>query len=191
LEKYPKEIDEVITMPPARRSPLQWAFYHMARWQYQFAPGENGKNIEARLKGADKEKWLALRKQLSTFDAIKPAPLPLGSGITDIGREASAHHLLKGGTYDAYGAEVQPGVLSVIDPRPATITPCDKAETTGRRTALADWLTDPKNPLVARVMVNRLWQQHFGRGIVGTPNQVQQGQEMDELLKQVLSHLAK
>lgn len=170
LEKYPEEIDQVLTMPPATRSPLQWSFYHMARWQYQFAPGENGKNIEARLKGAEKEKWLALRKQLATFDAIKPAPLPLGSGITDVGRAAPAHYLLKGGTYDAYGAEVQPGILSVIDARPTTITPCDKAETTGRRTALANWLTDPNNPLVARVLVNRLWQHHFGRGIVGTPN---------------------
>jgi hypothetical protein len=170
LEKYPEEIEEVLTMPPAKRSPLQWAFYHMARWQYQFAPGENGKNIEAQLKGAEKEKWKALRKELAAFDAIKPAPLPLGSGITDIGREAPAHHLLKGGTYDAYGTEVQPGILSVIDPSPTTITPCDKAETTGRRTALANWLTDPKNPLVARVMVNRLWQHHFGRGIIGTPN---------------------
>jgi hypothetical protein len=170
LEKYPEEIDEVLTMPAAKRSPLQWAFYHMARWQYQFAPGENGKNIEARLKGEEKEKWLALRKQLAAFDAIKPAPLPLGSGITDVGREAPAHYLLKGGTYDAYGAEVQPGVLSVIDPRPTAITPCDKAPTTGRRTALANWLTDPQNPLTARVMVNRLWQHHFGRGIVGTPN---------------------
>ncbi len=39
-----------------------------------------------------------------------------------------------------------------------------------RRTALAEWLTDPSHPLVARVMVNRIWQGHFGRGIVGTPN---------------------
>ena len=170
LEKYPEEIDEVLTMSPAKRTPLQWAFYYMARWQYQFAPGENGKNIEARLKGADKEKWLALRRELAGYDAIKPAPLPFGSGITDIGREAPPHHVLKGGVYDGYDGEVQPGVLSVIDPRPATITPCDNAPTTGRRTALANWLTDPKNPLVARVMVNRLWQHHFGRGIVGTPN---------------------
>ncbi len=189
LEKYPEEIDQVLTMPPAERSPLQWSFYHMARWQYQFAPGENGKNIEARLKGAEKETWLALRKQLAAFDAIKPKPLPLGSGITDIGREAPAHHLLKGGTYDAYGAEVQPGVLSVIDPRPATITPCDKAETTGRRTALAEWLTDPKNPLVARVMVNRLWQHHFGRGIVGTPNDFGMMREM-ETHRELLDWLA-
>ena len=39
-----------------------------------------------------------------------------------------------------------------------------------RRKALAEWLSDPSNPLVARVMVNRIWQGHFVRGIVGTPN---------------------
>jgi hypothetical protein len=40
---------------------------------------------------------------------------------------------------------------------------------TGRRSVLAAWLTDPKNPLPARVMVNRIWHYHFGRGIVSTP----------------------
>ena len=39
-----------------------------------------------------------------------------------------------------------------------------------RRLALADWITDPNNPLTARVIVNRLWQWHFGRGIVATPS---------------------
>ena len=48
-------------------------------------------------------------------------------------------------------------------------TPPTDGKTTGRRTALANWIADPKNPLTARVIVNRLWQQHFGRGIVGTP----------------------
>ncbi|HYO83757.1 MAG TPA: DUF1553 domain-containing protein, partial [Bryobacteraceae bacterium] len=42
--------------------------------------------------------------------------------------------------------------------------------TTGRRTALAKWISDPANPLTARVMVNRVWQYHFGRGLLSTPS---------------------
>ena len=58
------------------------------------------------------------------------------------------------------GDEVQPGFLSILDPTDAKITPLPNS--TGRRTALAAWLTDPKNPLVARVMVNRIWHYNFG-----------------------------
>jgi hypothetical protein len=56
-----------------------------------------------------------------------------------------------------------------LDPSDAKITPPAGLNSTGRRSALAVWLTDPKNPLTARVMVNRIWQYHFGRGIVATP----------------------
>lgn len=46
----------------------------------------------------------------------------------------------------------------------------DEDDEPSRRRALADWLTSPKNPLLARVMVNRIWQHHFGRGLVATPS---------------------
>jgi hypothetical protein len=65
------------------------------------------------------------------------------------------------------GDEVQPGFLSILDPTDAKVTALPNS--TGRRTALAAWLTDPKNPLVARVMVNRIWHYNFGKGIVATP----------------------
>jgi hypothetical protein len=64
---------------------------------------------------------------------------------------------------------VAPGGLSVLDsalPLPPTKL---TTGTTGRRLALANWLTDPKHPLTARVMVNRVWMLHFGKGLVGTP----------------------
>lgn len=59
-----------------------------------------------------------------------------------------------------------PTILGAPDP---TIPPA-KGKTSNRRTALADWLASKSNPLTARVMVNRLWQHHFGRGIVPSPS---------------------
>ena len=63
---------------------------------------------------------------------------------------------------------VEPAFLTVLDPPQPTIVPPADGETTGRRLALAEWITSPDNPLTARVIVNRLWQHHFGRGIVRT-----------------------
>jgi hypothetical protein len=64
---------------------------------------------------------------------------------------------------------VWPYFPSNQDPRDARITPTPDGKSTGRRSALAAWLTDPKNPLPARVMVNRIWHYNFGQGIVSTP----------------------
>jgi mono/diheme cytochrome c family protein len=67
---------------------------------------------------------------------------------------------------------VQPGGLSVVSSTGERLkfsANDAKSPTTGRRLAFARWLTDGKNPLVARVIANRIWLHHFGRGIVGTP----------------------
>ena len=73
------------------------------------------------------------------------------------------------------GKEVKPQFLRVLFADDASAVPNipkpdDGAKSSGRRTVLADWLASPKNPLTARVMVNRVWQHHFGRAIVETPN---------------------
>jgi hypothetical protein len=60
-----------------------------------------------------------------------------------------------------------PAVLRAVAEDPAIVP---NAGSSGRRRALAEWLTRPDHPLTARVMVNRLWQRHFGRGLVGTPS---------------------
>ena len=70
-------------------------------------------------------------------------------------------HVLKRGDVKRKLAAVQPGVVRVAS---------TSAEAPRTRLDLAKWIAEPKHPLTARVIVNRLWQQHFGRGIVGTPN---------------------
>jgi hypothetical protein len=74
-----------------------------------------------------------------------------------------AHVLLRGNPA-LLGPEVGPGVPEVLGGSSAF--PHDR----GKRLVLAEWLTDPRNPRTARVLANRLWQYHFGRGIVPTPN---------------------
>lgn len=70
------------------------------------------------------------------------------------------------------GPHVEPGVLSALEtPQPFDwSSPQTDAHTSGRRLAFARWLTQPEHPLTARVMVNRIWMHHFGRGIVDTPD---------------------
>lgn len=82
-------------------------------------------------------------------------------------------HLLRRGNYQTPGRVVEPGVIAVLDDpaRPFVFPPADaKLGTSGRRRALAEWLTEPRHPLLARVMVNRVWQHHFGKGLVSTPD---------------------
>ena len=108
-------------------------------------------------------------QQIAALESQRPAPLDEISLLFDVQAAPVPHHLLVRGDYRALGDEVPPGVPRVLcgpdrnyEP---TATPDSAA---GRRTALARWITHPRHPLLARVTVNRLWQNHFGRGIVST-----------------------
>ena len=82
------------------------------------------------------------------------------------------NHLLYRGNIDTPGPKVEPGFVSVLTPAgedEVTRPPDTKGESSGRRLAFAQWLTSEKNPLTARVMVNKIWQHLFGKGIVATP----------------------
>ncbi len=81
-------------------------------------------------------------------------------------------HMMLGGDCNRPGAEVQPGVPAVLDNGKAMFPAATTAPNggAGRRLALADWIVDPENPLTARVIVNRLWMYHFGRGLVNSPS---------------------
>ncbi len=166
LSRFPEEIKEVITMDPEKRTPYQWQMFHKAKTQVTFTD----EDMAALLKGDEKKQYADLKKELAAFDSIKPAPLNIGQGMVDASATAPKTHTLSVGAYDAPVAEVQPGFLSILDPTDAAIEPPADGKSTGRRSVLAKWLTQPGNPLTARVMVNRIWHYHFGRGLAGNPS---------------------
>ena len=79
-------------------------------------------------------------------------------------------HILLRGDFKKKGEKVEPGYLSALNPGPPIVEPQGVLFVPQRRKALAQWLTSPDQPLLGRVMVNRIWQGHFGEGIVRTPN---------------------
>lgn len=80
----------------------------------------------------------------------------------------STVHVLLRGSPEQPGEEVGPGTISCL-PLPAAFGTSELTDAQ-RRTALADWITSPKNPLTSRVIVNRIWHHHFGVGLVDTPS---------------------
>ncbi|HEX3871315.1 MAG TPA: DUF1553 domain-containing protein, partial [Pirellulales bacterium] len=79
-------------------------------------------------------------------------------------------HLLARGDVKKPEKLCEPGAIAAIEALPARFDLDEEASEAERRAALARWITDPRNPLTWRSIVNRVWQYHFGRGIVDTPN---------------------
>jgi len=168
IKTFEDEVQEAILMDPSKRNPFQQMMWHTASSRLTFDEEPDARTLRT-LKGDSGTRYAELKKQLAAFDSIRPAPRPIGQFMIDISAEAPPVYTLKNGNWQNAGDEVKPGFLSILAPGDAVITRPAGMNSTGRRSALAAWLTDPANPLPARVMVNRIWQHHFGRGIVATP----------------------
>jgi hypothetical protein len=97
--------------------------------------------------------------------------LPLGYILREPSPKAPETHILLRGQAGSPGLRVAPGVPSVLaSSQPSFPEPARDSKTSGRRLALARWLTGSRNPLTARVIVNRVWQSHFGAALVRTPS---------------------
>ena len=79
-------------------------------------------------------------------------------------------HVLVGGDIQSPAEQVSPGTLEAVERYAGLAPPGIPAGIEGRRAALARWIVDRRNPLTARVMVNRIWQHHFGRGLASDAN---------------------
>ncbi|MDA0833187.1 MAG: PSD1 and planctomycete cytochrome C domain-containing protein [Planctomycetota bacterium] len=112
-------------------------------------------------------------EQIAGIRAKKPVQ-DFVAVLTEVPGNIPATHLFYRGDHRDPREEIAPGGLSITeDDLTAVEFPADNPElpTSGRRLAFAQWLTNPKNPLVARVLVNRMWMHHFGRPLVNTPGE--------------------
>ncbi|MCW3100375.1 MAG: hypothetical protein JWL77_5993 [Chthonomonadaceae bacterium] len=124
--------------------------------------------IVGALSETDHKQWDVLKEQVRELTAQR-GDLPKAQIVTDQGKTFPASHVMIRGVADKLGDEVKPGFICALPGGDAEVGTSDATDkTTGRRRALAEWLVSRSNPLTARVFLNRVWRQHFGRGIVNT-----------------------
>jgi hypothetical protein len=160
--RFDEDYAKLLDRPEAECSPFEKQIRAMVAAQVY----SDKKFNPSTLKGAEKEKWDALAKELSAFDADKPKPPPMVMAMSEVGPVPPPQRLLKRGAWQRPGGELALGFLSNITTQVPDAKPT--ASTSGRRTVLANWIASADNPFTARVAVNRIWQQHFGRGLVAS-----------------------
>jgi uncharacterized protein DUF1553/uncharacterized protein DUF1549/cytochrome c len=168
-KELPEPLQVAIKADPAKRTEAQ----KRQATQVMDSVGVTEVELLAALSAEDRKKTEELKKQIDYLEKTKPPPLPSAMAITDPTATPTNSYFLHRGNTLSKGSPMEPGpplVLSASGREIVFPKPAPQAKTTDRRRALAKWLASEENPLTARVMVNRIWQHHFGNGIVETPN---------------------
>jgi len=158
MAHLPEEYRAVLAVPVNQRT---------AEQKQLAIAAEVGLKIEwtelvAALSPEDRARRADLRRRLHDLTRRAPAPPPNVPSVEELPAAPPTHVLVRGEVHKR-GAAVAPTFpVALGGPAPEPAGP--------RRPALVDWLVAPEHPLTARVLVNRLWQHHFGRGLVRTPN---------------------
>jgi hypothetical protein len=159
IEIFPDDVQGMMNKPEAQRTPYEQQVAALAWRQVDYEYGRLDRSIkgEASVKHAD------LKRKLAEHDKQKPVEPPFVLSVRETGAQGLDAVIPKKNTV------VPPAFLTVLSTsypaEPAKIEPVASGASTGRRTALARWLTEKSNPFTARLAMNRLWQLNFRRGL--------------------------
>jgi len=170
LEKLPEvlraDVEAALGIPAAQRNEIQR--YLAGKFEGLLAVSDQ--ELGSSLSETEKASVSALATEKAALLASRRSFGRI-QGLCDVGKPPDLHLLIRGDPTTP-GKIVEPGFPAVLcaPGRAGIERPREtKGDSSGRRLALANWLTRRDHPLTARVMVNRVWQHHFGKGIVATP----------------------
>lgn len=164
VSQFPPDIQEMYFKPVEEQTPYEKQMTELVQRQIVTQTSRINYANEFANEPEKLARYEALMVQLKELEKDKPEDLPKAFITTDISTNPVETYL--GGPQ---GEElVDPAFLTLLGGQEPDIKPT--AFSTGRRTALAEWIADPGNPLTTRVMANRIWHYHLGKGIVLTPN---------------------
>jgi hypothetical protein len=123
--------------------------------------------LNEKLAESSEQDRTTIDSQIKALESQRPAPLPSLFSVKNDFPNRTPIHLLEAGDEFKRGIRVGMRTLGVLNVGQQTDAPVDIKRP---RLLMAQWITEPAHPLPARVMVNRIWHYHFGRGIVGTVN---------------------
>ena len=165
--KLPEYIQLALSTPPGKRTEGQRLNATQVEKTLVVEPEE----LLKALSPDDLAQHKQIAAKIRELDEQRPKPYPTAMSVREPGREAPPSHFLHRGSPGQKGNVMEPGVLSatVVKEWEFAAPPAD-APSSWRRRGFAEWVASPDNPLTARVMVNRIWQHHFGEGLVRTPS---------------------
>ena len=156
IERFPEDIQLIMAKPISERTSLDAQLADLVDRQIVFDQERQ------KIKDEDKKRIDELEKEIAEISGKEPSKLPAAMTVSDLSTTPQPIHLAA----NPNRKPVLAGGFSILDPSPFALHPANNS--TGQRTALANWITSQDNPLTARVIVNRIWQHHFGTGLVTT-----------------------
>ena len=164
IDRFPLNVQEMFRKPASKRTTYEHQIAYLVHRQV-FDEGITAAKVTKAIGKERDEKRKDILKQLSLLNAN---PYEVADLITVADANGSIRPTRLPGR--STGNSFQPGAPKVLGGQSFSGQRKSATQSSGRRTALAAWITSPENPISARVLVNRLWQYHFGTGLVDSPN---------------------